>query len=75
MKAATFIAYLLSEPGKVSCVKASEVVEVSPDEVNRFLLWNDFTGKELFKVGKLGVCLQSDTLSAMIRCWINPSMI
>ncbi len=64
MEAATYIAYLLSEPRKVSCVKASEVLAVSHDEVNRFLLGNDFTGKELFEAVKLGVCLQGGTLSA-----------
>jgi len=64
MEAASYIAYLLSEPRKVSCVKASEVLEVSHDEINRFLLSNDFTGKELFEAVKAGVCLEGGTLSA-----------
>jgi len=64
MEAAQYIAYLLSEPRKVSCVKASEVLEVSHDEINRFLLSNDFTGKELFEAVKAGLHLQGGTLSA-----------
>ena len=49
MEAASYIAYLLSEPRKVSCVKASEVLEVSHDAINRFLLSSHFTGKDLFE--------------------------
>jgi hypothetical protein len=64
MEAATYIAYLLSEPDKGSCVKASAVLEVSPDEINRFLLSNAFTGKELFEAVKSGLCLQGGTISA-----------
>lgn len=44
MEATSCIAYLLSEPRKVSCVKASQVLEVSHDEMNRFLLSSHFTG-------------------------------
>jgi len=40
MKAAYYIAYLLSEPRKISCVKASELLAVFYDEINRFLLNN-----------------------------------
>ncbi|QMU27443.1 hypothetical protein HUW48_05045 [Adhaeribacter radiodurans] len=64
MEAASYIAYLLSELRKISCVKASEVLAVLYDEVNRFLLKNDFTGKELFEAVKSGICLQGGTLSA-----------
>jgi len=64
MEAACYIAYLLSEPRQVSCVRASAVLAVSPDEVNRFLLDNNFTGQELFEAVKPGLCLAGGTLSA-----------
>lgn len=63
MEAASYIAYLLSEPRQVSCVRASAVLEISHDEVNRFLLSNNFTGKELFAAVKAGLCLAGGTLS------------
>ena len=63
MEAASYIAYLLSEPRKVSCVKASEVLEVSHDEINRFLLSSHFTGKDLFEAVKQGLRLAGGTLS------------
>ncbi len=63
MEAATYIAYLLSEPRQSSCVKASEVLAVSHDEVNRFLLSSTFTGKDLFEAVKGGVCLTGGVLS------------
>lgn len=64
MESAQYIAYLLSEPRKVSCVKASEVLEVSHDEINRFLLDNNFTGHDLFEAVKQGVRLEGGVLSA-----------
>lgn len=36
-----YIAYLMSEPGSSSCVKASEVLEISHDKVNRLLNQTD----------------------------------
>ena len=63
MKAASYIAYLLSEPRQVNCIRASTVLAVSHDEVNRFLLGNNFTGKELFAAVRSGLCLAGGTLS------------
>jgi hypothetical protein len=63
MEAAYYNAYLLSEPRKVSCVKASEVLEVSHDAINRFLLGSQFTGRDLFEAVRQGQCLEGDTLS------------
>ncbi len=63
MESAQYIAYLLSEPRKASCVKASEVLEVSHDEINRFLLSSEFTGKDLFEAVKPGILLKGGTLS------------
>ena len=48
MEAAEYIAYLMSEPEKSSCVRSGAVVEVSHDEVNRFLNNGNFSGKDLF---------------------------
>jgi hypothetical protein len=63
MESASYIAYLLSEPRQVSCVRASAVLEISHDEVNRFLLGNNYTGKDLFEAVKSGLCLEGGTLS------------
>lgn len=64
MESAHYIAYLLSEPRKVSCEKASEVLEVSHDEINRFLLGRHFTCEDLFEAVRQGVCLEGGVLSA-----------
>lgn len=63
MESAHYIAYLLSEPRKVSCVKASEVLAVSHDEINRFLLSRTFTGQDLFEAVKEGIALSGGVLS------------
>lgn len=44
-----YMSYLLSSPIGSSCVKASEVLEVSHDSVNRFLLQGTYTSKELYE--------------------------
>lgn len=36
MEASEYIAYLLSEPGKSSCVRSGHVLQISHDEVKRF---------------------------------------
>lgn len=48
MEVAAYIAYLMSEPYKSSCVRSSQVLAVSHDEVNRFLSAGNFSGKDLF---------------------------
>jgi hypothetical protein len=48
MEASEYIAYLLSESYKSSCVRSSQVLAISHDEVNRFLSNSDFSGKHLF---------------------------
>lgn len=63
MEPASYIAYLLSEPRKVSCVKASEVLAISHDAINRFLLSNHFSGKDLFEAVKQGIRLTGGVLS------------
>lgn len=69
MEAASYIAYMLSEPRQVSCVRASAVLEVCHDEVNRFPLSNNFTGKALFEAVKPGLCLAGGTL------WVDDSVL
>ena len=44
MEASEYIAYLLSEAGKSSCVRGGKVLQISHDEVNRFLANSDFSG-------------------------------
>ena len=58
-----YIAYLMSSPTGSSCVKASTVLEVSHDEVNRFLLSGAHSGLELFRVVKDHINLHGGTLS------------
>lgn len=47
----------------MSCVKTSEVLEVSHDEINRFLLSSHLTGKDLFEAVRQGLRLAGGTLS------------
>lgn len=63
MEANEYIAYLLSEPGKSSCVRSSKVLQVSHDEVNRFLADSDFSGKDLFNRAKGALQLTGGVLS------------
>lgn len=58
-----YIAYLMSSPSGSSCVKASAVMEVSHDEVNRFLLSDNHSGIELFDKVKDHIDLQGGSLS------------
>ena len=44
-----YIAYLMSEPGSSSCVRASEVLEVSHDKINPLLNQQYCTGYDLFQ--------------------------
>ncbi len=48
MEASEYIAYLLSESRGSSCVRGAKVLQISHDEVNRFLAGSSFTGKDLF---------------------------
>jgi hypothetical protein len=63
MEAEAYIAYLMSSPKGSSCVRAGEVLEVSHDEVNRFLLSGDFTGQDLFEAVKGHLELAGGTLT------------
>lgn len=63
MELSSYIAYLLSEPRKISCVRASEILSVSHDEINRLLLSGQWGGKDLFESVKDGLDLIGGTLS------------
>src|SRR3954451_7606522 len=63
MEASEYIAYLLSEGGKISCVRGGKVLQISHDEVNRFLAGSDFTGKDLFDKSKGALKLTGGVLS------------
>ena len=58
-----YIAYLMSEPGSSSCVKASEVLEVSHDKVNRLLNQEHYTSYDLFQRVKDELVLSGGTLT------------
>jgi len=58
-----YIAYLMSEPGASSCVKASDVLEVSHDEVNRLLNRPYYSGNDLFLRVKEELVLSGGTLT------------
>lgn len=63
MEARKYIAYLLSELGKSSCVCSGQVLQISHDEVNRFLAGHDFSGKDLFAKAKASLQLCGGVLS------------
>lgn len=56
--------FLLSEPKYVSCVRLSEILEtLSHDSVNRFLLRERYTAKDLFDEVKIQIVWTAGTLS------------
>lgn len=56
--------FLLAEPKYVSCVRLSEILsELSHDSVNRFLLREQYTPKDLFNEVKESFSLRGGTLS------------
>lgn len=63
MEASEYFAYLLSEPYKSSCVRSSQVLQISHDEVNRFLNDSNFSTKELFDKISEGIELQGGVFS------------
>lgn len=58
-----YMSYLLSSPIGSSCVKAAEVLEVSHDAVNRFLLQGNYTGKDLYQKAALHLVAMGGTLT------------
>lgn len=58
-----YMSYLLSSPTGSSCVKAGEVLEISHDQVNRFLLQGAYSGKDLFDKAAPHLVLSGGTLT------------
>jgi hypothetical protein len=58
-----YMSYLLSSPIGSSCVKAAEVLEVSHDMVNRFLLQGNYTGKDLYEKAAVHLVYHGGTLT------------
>ena len=58
-----YIAYLMSEPRSSSCVKASEVLGVSHDKINRLLNNSIFRGQDLFEKVRDRLDLDGGTLT------------
>ena len=63
MNLGEYVAYLMSSPSGSSCVKASQTLIMSHDEVNSFLLNGKFEGKTLFKSVYKSIDLVGGTLS------------
>jgi hypothetical protein len=63
MKIEEYITYLLSEPKGSSCVKIGEVLDISHDQVNRFLLSSNFQGRDLYDKASIHLNLFGGTLS------------
>lgn len=61
---ALYTLFLLAEPKYVSCVRLSEILAaVSHDSINRFLLREQYTPKDLFEEVKSSLILTAGTLS------------
>lgn len=58
-----YMSYLLSSPTGSSCVQAAEVLEVSHDQVNRFLLQGNYTGKNLYEKAIVHLVAAGGTLT------------
>lgn len=58
-----YMSYLLSSPMGSSCMKAAEVLEVSHDEVNRFLLQGNYGGKDLYEKAVIHLLTKGGTLT------------
>lgn len=63
MQAEEYIAYLLSSPSGSRCVQAGQVLQVSQDEVNRFLLSGAYRGEDLFQAVASSIDLIGGTLT------------
>ena len=60
---ATYVSFLLSEPHSPTCCRLAEVMEISHDSVNRFLLREDYTPQDLFNEVRSSLNLKGGTLS------------
>jgi hypothetical protein len=60
---AMYVSFLLSEPHLPTCGRLAEVMEISHDSVNRFLLREDYTPRDLFDEVCSGLNLKGGTVS------------
>lgn len=61
---ALYTSFLLAEPKYVSCVRLAEILaKVSHDSINRFLLREQYTAKDLFDEVSGNLILSAGTLS------------
>ena len=58
-----YIAFLLSEPNSVSCLRVSDVLDMSHDSVNRFLYRETYSPEDLFAEARKSLDLIGGTLS------------
>ena len=58
-----YIAFLLSEPRSVSCLRVGDVLDISHDSVNRFLYRETYSPQDLFKEAKRSLDLVGGVLS------------
>lgn len=63
MKTEEYITYLLSDPKGSSCVRSGEILEISHDQVTRFLLSGNFNGKDLYQKASQHLKIYGGTLS------------
>ena len=63
MTVEVYMSYLLSSPQGSSCVQAGQVLEVSHDQVNRFLLQGNYTGKDLYEKAVVHLLTKGGTLT------------
>ena len=60
---AIHVSFLLSEPHSPTCGRLAEVMAISHDSVNRFLLREDYTPRDLFDEVRSGLNLKGGTVS------------
>ena len=59
---AIYVSFLLSAPHAPTCGRLAEVMEISHDRVNRFLLREDYTPRDLFDEVRAGLHLKGGTV-------------
>jgi hypothetical protein len=60
---ATYVSFILSTPHSSTCCHLGEVMEISHDGVNRFLLREDYTPGDLFHEVRAELNLKGGTVS------------
>jgi len=58
-----YIGFLMSEPKSANCTRLSELMGISHDSVNRFLLRESYEPQDLFNEAKASLNLEGGTLS------------